>query len=147
MNIRSIQPDDCTAWSRLRTLLWPDTDDAHMSEIEAFFTGQSHDVVAVFVAETMQGVVAFIELNVRNFAEGSRQGRVPYVEGWLVDPAFQNQGIGKALMSAAESWAVDQGYTELASDTEHDNVKSQEIHAHLGFKEVERVVCFLKALS
>lgn len=107
MNIRPIHSDDRAAWSRLRTLLWPQTDDAHKGEIEDFFAGQSHDVVAVFIAEMEQQVIAFIELNVRNFAEGSRQNRVPYVEGWLVDPAFQNQGIGRALMSAAESWAMD----------------------------------------
>jgi aminoglycoside 6'-N-acetyltransferase I len=43
--------------------------------------------------------------------------------------------------------AIENGYKELASDTEISNTQSIEIHKKLGFKETERVVCFLKKLT
>jgi aminoglycoside 6'-N-acetyltransferase I len=50
-------------------------------------------------------------------------------------------------MSYAEKWALSLGYNELASDTEIENEQSISIHSHLGFKEIERIVCFLKRLD
>ena len=50
------------------------------------------------------------------------------------------------LMKAAEQWAQEKGFSELASDTETSNLKSIAIHKQLGFEETERVVCFLKQL-
>lgn len=146
MQIRPINSSDSKVWSELRTALWSDTEDGHGAEIADFFAGVSHDVMAVYVVESGGSVVGFIELNIRNFAEGSRESQVPYVEGWYVHPQHQKQGLGKALMMQAEAWAKAQGFGELASDTEHDNMASQTIHRNLGFQEVERVVCFLKKL-
>lgn len=47
-------------------------------------------------------------------------------------------------MARAEAWAREQGFDELASDTEIDNHASIALHRRLGFAETERVVCFLK---
>ena len=147
MAIRTVTPDDRACWSEMRTALWPDTDDQHLAEIDAFFTGHAIDVATVLMAEAGGETVGFLELNVRNFAEGSRQDRVPYVEAWYVRPAFQGRGHGKRLMAAAERWAMANGFSELASDTEIDNEQSIAMHRSLGFAEVDRVVCFLKKLK
>jgi aminoglycoside 6'-N-acetyltransferase I len=146
--VRKVTSQDIMAWAEMRNQLWPDKLSTHIKEIEAYFAGVSIDVVETFVIETAESsMVAFIELNIRNFAEGSHHGQVPYVEGWYVKPEYQNKGLGKQLMQQAETWAIQQGFTELASDTEIDNDKSQAIHKRLGFKEVERVVSFLKPLK
>jgi hypothetical protein len=50
-------------------------------------------------------------------------------------------------MRAAESWARSQGSTELASDTETDNVVSGKAHAVLGFAETALIRCFRKSLQ
>lgn len=148
MLIREVTRDDIPVWSKYRTILWPNTSDRHLSEINDYFSGQSIDIEAVFVIEDEAGQVAgFMELNIREFAEGSRHPKVPYVEAWYVDPQFQNQGFGKLLMQRAEAWAREQGFTELASDTEVSNTRSIALHKHLGFVETERVVCFLKKLD
>ncbi len=86
-------------------------------------------------------------MNMRNFAEGSRLPEVPYVEAWYIRESCQGQGHGKKLMQRAEEWAIEKGYSELASDTEVTNHQSIAIHKVLGFEETERVVCFLKKLS
>lgn len=132
----------------MRNQLWPDSVESHRGELEDYFNGRSNDIVKVFVAETESNeVIGFIELNLRNFAEGSTARLVPYVEGWLIESAYQNQGLGKGLISKAEQWAIECGFNELASDAELENEQSIAIHKILGFKEVERVVCFLKKLK
>ena len=147
MNVREITIDDMTLWSTFRTALWPDTDDNHLQEIREFFDGKSVDVEQVFMVENANGeAVGFLELNIREFAEGSCRPRVPYVEACYIAEGFRGQGYGKMLMKAAEKWTREKGFSELASDTETSNLKSIAIHKQLGFKETERVVCFLKQL-
>ena len=148
MEIRKAQPADLEAWLDLRSQLWPDPTVDHAAELEEYFSGTSIDIVQAYVIEDgNQSVVGFIELNLRNFAEGSRSPRVPYVEGWFIRPDYRGQSWGRRLMEKAEQWALEQGRSELASDTELVNTRSIAIHRALGFEETERVVCFLKKLA
>jgi hypothetical protein len=50
-------------------------------------------------------------------------------------------------VQAAEAWARSQGLKEIASDTQLDNTVSIHAHKVLGYEEVERLVCFRKALD
>ena len=147
MTIRAVTVDDTDVWSEMRTALWPDTDDDHLSEIHDYFNDRSSDMVAVFIIEEGLDSVGFIELNIRNYAEGSRQTKVPYVEGWYIKPDYQGRGYGKRLMQHAEAWAMSLGYSELASDAELDNERSISVHKQLGFQETDRIVCFIKHLT
>lgn len=147
LTIRPIVLQDRLIWSAMRTELWPGTPDEHLTEIDQFFAGNSIDITAVLVAEFDTKMVGFIELNLRNFAEGSRSSPVPYIEAWFVAREFRAQGIGSQLISSAERWALENGYSEIASDTELHNHRSIAMHTHLGFRETERVVCFLKTLK
>ncbi len=147
MVIREAAEKDVQQWSEMRTALWPETEDGHIAEINEYFYGSSTDVVMVYIAEVGLEIVGFLELNIRNFAEGSRSPKLPYVEGWYIKPEHQGNGYGKLLMRKAEQWAISQGYSELASDTEIDNHRSIALHKRLGFSEIERVVCFIKELK
>lgn len=146
----------------MRSLLWPDCPrDEHLAEIESCFNnltdlGQAlpHDraayspnphtgTLATFVAENVDGgLVGFVELSLRSSAEGCTTHPVGYIEGWYVDADARRSGIGRALVAAAEAWAVEQGCQEMASDTELDNTISQLAHEQLGYEEVESVVLF-----
>src|SRR5690606_36039976 len=55
-------------------------------------------------------------------------------------------GVGAALVRAAEDWARQRGYRELASDTWIDDIRSQCAHEALGFIELDRVVNYRKML-
>ena len=131
----------------MRNILWPESIELHANEIQEFFDNKSIDIVETYVIERDNSKLAgFIELNIRNFAEGSRSPEVPYVEAWFIDEDCRAKGLGTQLMETAEAWALKKGYSELASDTETFNEYSISLHQKLGFKETDRVVCFLKKL-
>jgi aminoglycoside 6'-N-acetyltransferase I len=87
-----------------------------------------------------------LELSLRSVAEGCRTTPVPYVEGWYVVPEARRGGMGRELMAAAETWAGERGYTEIASAALIDNLLSERAHRALGFLEVERTIHFRKDL-
>lgn len=157
MHVRRATLDDIDRWCQMRFELWPTSTFAqHEEEILNFFDGDSRDIAEVFVIETRRDkpsvqplgqTIGFLEINIRNYAEGSDNDRVPYVEGWFIEEDFRGKGWGSRLMEVVENWARDLGYSELASDTTVENAGSIRLHKKLGFKEQERVVCFLKSLK
>jgi aminoglycoside 6'-N-acetyltransferase I len=151
MKIRLIASADRSEWLRLLNGLHPElSEDEHVPSIDAYLSGGSIDELipaAVFVAERPDGRLAgFLELSIRNYAEGC-SGDTPYVESWYVDEDVRGTGVGRALMHAAEGWACDRGFVELASDALLENELSHAAHQALGFEVVERIVVFRKPLS
>lgn len=145
--MRSVLPTDIAEWERMRQVLWPASRSEHRREIEAYFLDQSRDIrEAIMLVRDDDRLGGFLELNIRNYAEGSRAPQVPYVEGWFVDDDLRGQGHGRRLTEAAQMWAVRQGFDELASDAEATNAASIAAHTALGFRETDRIVCFLKRL-
>lgn len=130
----------------MRRALWPDCPaQKHALEIEQVLKSEG----VVLVAEDGRGeLVGFAEVSLRrDHVDGATICPVPYLEGWFVAPTWRGQGAGRALIDAAERWAVARGYTEIASDAEAGNLLSIELHGRLGFAEVERNVTFLKKLD
>ncbi|MBU2237161.1 MAG: GNAT family N-acetyltransferase [Gammaproteobacteria bacterium] len=148
INIRAIQETDAAAWSALRIEFLPEIKDISQAEVNAFFLGSYANVQEVLIAlNDAQKMIGFIELNLRNNVPGSSKQTTPYIEAWFVSPDCQGQGIGKALIHAAEEWAKQQSFDELGSDSPVSNEKSVNLHKQLGFNEIERVVCLLKPLA
>lgn len=143
--IRPLETSDIPRWVELRAELWPDQplDDL---ETEGRASIAAEPPLVVFVAEAEGGLAGFLELSLRSYAEGCESSPVPYVEGWYVAADRRRQGVGGALMRAAEEWSRQRGYTEMGSDALVTNRLSREAHAGLGFQEVEEIVVFRKAL-
>lgn len=147
MLIRRAQPGDAEDWEHMRQRLWPTDDDEHARAIAAFFADDQRDPAEVFLAFDAQGhAIGFAEVSIRPYAEGCYSGRVAYLEGWYVEPAYRRRGVGAALVGAVEDWGRAEGCPELGSDAEIENVASAAAHHSLGFSEVGRVVCFRKPL-
>jgi aminoglycoside 6'-N-acetyltransferase I len=145
VTIREIVESDRDQWVRLRDALWPGSLSDHDDETRVYFERRLEAPI-VFVAEAEGRLVGFLELDYRKYAPGCMSSPVPFIEGWYVEPALQRQGIGRALIEAAEAHARAAGHYEIASDTELENTDGIAAHLALGYEEIERVVCFRRSL-
>lgn len=154
-HIRHAQRTDAAAWAALRAELWPDEDaDLLAAEAARFVDGEPAqstgmpEAVLVAVESSARGsVLGFAELSRRDYAEGCGTSPVGFLEGWFVVAERRQQGIGRALVRAAEAWARALGCREFASDALADNTVSARAHQALGFDEVAVIRCFRKALE
>lgn len=133
----------------MRSALWPDDDAVSLRrEAGRFLAGESvTGLDAVLVAECADGrLVGFVELGLRPYVDGCEGSPVPFIEGWFVSEPERRCGIGRALIAAAERWALARNFQEIASDTLLENVVSERAHKALGFDEVERAIRFRRKL-
>lgn len=151
MVVRAIRKAEADEWARLRAKLWPLANPQELAaEARAFLEGaETPMIAAAFVAREEEGIagMGFLELAIRPFADGCESRPVAHVEGWYVEPAARGRGVGLALMTAAETWARQRGFTELASDTEVENDVSLAAHLRFGFVETERLIKLRKPLG
>jgi aminoglycoside 6'-N-acetyltransferase I len=131
--------------------LWPDTLlEVHLKELDDTLSKGMNGTLpmVILVSHDEDGaLIGFLEVGMRSHADGCNPARpVGFVEGWFVQEAFRNRGIGRELMRSAEDWARAQGCLEMASDTWIDNEGSQRAHEALGFEVVDRCVTFRKRL-
>src|SRR4051812_24654099 len=116
VTIRPLAEGDLEEWLRLRRRLWDESsEDEHKSEMVGIIEHPDSQFVAV--ADNGDGrLVAFLEASIRSHAEDCETENVGYLEGWFVDDAHRQRGIGAGLVKAAEDWARKKGCTEMASD-------------------------------
>jgi aminoglycoside 6'-N-acetyltransferase I len=137
---------DDRAWLDLRVALWPDGSPAeHLASMaEVLARGQY-----VRLAHTSAGeAVGFVEAAKRSdWVNGATSSPVAFLEGLYVAPGARRRGVARLLVDSVVVWALEQGLTELASDSLIDNVGAHAAHRRLGFEETERVVCFLRPLK
>ena len=143
--IRRATPDDQPEWLRMRQGLWPEAPANYLSLDLDKLLNDEHSTV--FLAVDVHGkLVAFIEVGLRDYAEGCETSPVGYVLAWYVDPHVRGQKLGRELLRVAEEWAREKGCTEMASDTWLDNEASIQAHLKMGYYEVDRLVHFVKRL-
>lgn len=146
VTVREITETDRPDWVRLRDALWPGSLSDHDEETRKYFATRSSAMI-VFVAERDGRIVGFLEMDFRSYAPACTSLPVPFIEGWYVEARWQRQGIGRALVEAAEARARAMGYTEMGSDAELDNADGIAAHRAVGYEEVERIVCFRRSLK
>jgi aminoglycoside 6'-N-acetyltransferase I len=129
----------------MRHALWPSgSEEEHRRDVEQYMAGVAQEPAAALLAEDGIRAVGFVELSIRAYAEGCHSQGVAYVEGWYVEPRARRQGVGRALIAAAEDWGRAQGCTEIASDSHPENEVSAAAHLAAGFTDAGFVRCFHK---
>lgn len=81
------------------------------------------------------------------YHDKSSTSPVGFLEGIYVLPEYRSRGIARALITACEQFAKENGCTEFASDCELTNIDSILMHEKLGFEETNRIVCFKKKIE
>ena len=143
--IRVWRKDDLDEVVRLSLALFPyAAPEEHRREIQTLL---ERDDARIFVIERQGGGLGgFVEAGTRSVADGCDSSPVGYIEAWYVDPDLRRSGLGRALLAAAEDWARQRGYTEMASDALIDNEVSHRAHRNAGYIEVDRVITYRKQL-
>ena len=146
MLLRPPQHSADASWLALRSALWPEASEReHLREM-ADVLMRGHCVMLAF--DNDGSAIGFVEVSKRNdYVNGTAGSPVGFLEGLYVAPSHRRQGVGRALVCAASSWAAAQGCSELASDALVGNVNAHAVHRALGFVETERVVYFCKRLD
>src|SRR3954451_4091210 len=146
ITVRQVQRVDHTEWLRMRCALWDDCPDEQ--QVREMQENRSSDVDEVFVAERPDvRLCGFLEAAIRSRANGCDSMPVGYIEAWYVDEDVRQQGVGRALVEAAEEWARSKGCRQMASDAEPWNHVSHQAHGALGYEETGRLVLFKKDLG
>ena len=145
LTIRKAVFSDAATVAMLAQQLWPHHETAQLQEeFEPLLEDAN---AAVFLAFSDSIPVGFAQCQLRNdYVEGTSSSPVGYLEGIFVLPAYQKQGIARALLAACENWARMCDCTEFASDCELSNADSLLFHLNVGFEEANRIICFTKKL-
>jgi len=145
--VRQLEEKDLNEWLRLRQLLWDETpEQEHRDEMLDILEHPEFQLVIVADAGN-GGLIGFLEVSIRPFAEDCDTENVGYLEGWFVEPDFRRTGVGRSLVENAEEWARSRGCTEMASDAEVGNDDSIEAHRQLGYDETSRLVHLRKEIG
>lgn len=129
-------------WLDLAIQLWPDCSVADLTEII-----QSSRQAGFLIRTKNRQIIGLMNLSLRYYyVPDATQSPVGYVEGIYVKAEYRDRGVGAALIQYAEQWAHDRGCIELALDALLDNPASHDFYAKVGFREVERVVFFIKPI-
>lgn len=99
------------------------------------------------LAKKQEKYIGFIYLSIRSdYVEGATSSPVVYIEGLYVRAEFQKSGVGRKLVELGEAWGKQKGCAEYASDAAWSNSDSIRFHRRVGFRETNRIVCFLKEI-
>ena len=129
----------------LALLLWGDHEP---QELRAELAGiLALPEAAFYVARDQDTAVGFAQCQLRHdYVEGTESSPVGYLEGVYVQPQHRGKGVARALLEACQKWAKAMGCAEFASDCELSNQQSLRSHLKAGFKEANRIICFVKRL-
>lgn len=144
---RLVSVDD-PDWLPLRMALWPDCPEQQHLEEMAGFLREPARFVQFIVRDANGRGIGFAEASMRtDYVNGTSSSPVAYLEGLYVRPEARGGGVATGLVQAVCEWALSRGCSELASDTQPENLVSQAFHRQLGFAETERAVFFSKPLG
>lgn len=143
MVTESITTSNIEALAKLMLELWPDS--SLSDELESCSSILNNENETCFLFREQEDYIAFIHVTVRfDYVEGADDTPVAYIEGMYVKEDYRHLGIGKKMLQLATDWGQQKGCKQLASDTELSNTTSIEFHTKNGFKEANRIVCFIK---
>lgn len=144
-NIKIATAFDIDATAALANELWPTASVRDL--ISKFAELVSNRNACVFIKYVDKIPIGFAQCQLRyDYVEGARTSPVGYLEGIYIKAEHRRKGYAKQLLAGCEKWAKEKGCQEFASDCETDNLQSLTFHLSSGYKEANRIICFIKKL-
>jgi len=130
MKLRSFRPSDFETLYAIDQSCFPPGISYTRDELGRFMRSQ---VSRTWVAEAGEEVVGFL---IADRHPPLRLGHIITVD---VLASWRQQGVGTALMEAAETWACRQGIRAISLETAEDNRVAQDFYERRGYVKVERL--------
>ena len=149
MTIEVLDDTTLPVWISMRRDFWEDDEATVKSAYERYKTQRRDGTAITFFAVDENGQYSgFLDGEIRvDYVQGAAASPVWYLEGIYVVPERRASGVGAFLLSSFEAHVRDQGFSEIASDCDLENVLSEAFHKAKGFREVLRTIHFAKDLS
>ena len=145
-NIKIAGLEDIEDIVKMALELWPSYDYGELKEEYVGIIGSSKDDVLLYLADNNS--VGFNHISIRSdYVEGCNSSPTGYIEGIFVKRHYRKKGIAKALVKEGENWVKEKGCKQMGSNVELHNTDSYHFHRSVGYKEVNRVICFLKDIG
>lgn len=142
---RKAEAEDAKEVAKLAVEMWT----SHTLEelTEELFDAVENENSVVYLMTVNEVIAGFAQCGLRHdYVEGAESSPVGYLEGIFVKKEYRTQGFAKKLLSCCEKWAREMRCTQFASDCEIDNEVSRKFHIKSGFKEANRIICFVKEI-
>jgi len=138
--IRRAQRQDMGALAHLVTQLgYPSDRDQIRRRINSLAPGQS----AVLVATSGDNIVGFVHIAIKVNIQVEPSADV---RGLIVDERERGSGVGRALMQAAEDWAIQHRCANVYVSTNVLRLGARSFYRQLGYEPVKESLVFSKRL-
>lgn len=97
----------------------------------------------IFVADEGSGALGWAAVCVE---EGFVEGRVAWIEGFVVDEQARSVGVGATLLDAAEGWARGRGCTVMRVQSNVIRERAHEFYERHGYAKIKAQFAFRKSL-
>jgi len=146
LNIESVNKESFEDWLNLGLELWPHYKKEELRKV--FRKIFESDKEKAFICFDKSIPVGFANVAIRlDNVPGVKKYPVGYFEGIYTKPEYRKKAIAKDLLKYSEKWLLSKGCIEIASDVELNNIASQKFHKKVGFKEINKLVFFIKKLK
>jgi len=143
MKIVPVDASNLKEYVELSMLLFPET--VFAEEFDMYAESFKTEKEMGYIYQAHGKAAGILHLAIRSdYVNGTNTSPVLYVEAIYVLPDYRKRGVGRKLLDFAESLAKQKGISQLASDCLLDNQISERFHKSCGFREEERVICFVK---
>lgn len=132
-------------WSRLMKELWPESNvDALKQEARNIIKSPNQ---TAFILSIDNRYVGFINVSIRSdYVPGAIHSPVGYIEGIYIKSRYRHRGLARKLVEHATGWFVANGCKEIGSDTEIENISSQNWHQTMGFTKKSTLVHYINEI-
>ena len=146
MNIIKVTQDTLKHAVGMGCLLFPHDTYDELFDIYAKCLATGREFL--FLCEAEDVYIGYCHISIRrDYVNGTNSSPVLFLEAIYVHKEARGRGVARAFVDHMEEMARELGIKEMASDCLLENTDSEAFHKACGFREDERVICFVKEVS